>query len=222
MGKPDGKLPDFQPFTFGKNIPIFVNSMETDGESAWAREDLLRAIEVLKQGGVILYPTDTIWGIGCDATNNEAVERVYRIKERPAGKSMLVLVSDIKMAEQYTFDTPPLIWEIMLSALDPLTLIFPHARNFAENLPAADGSIGIRLTQDPFCAELIRLFGKPIVSSSANPSSFMPPRHFLDISQELIDAVDYVVEWRQDDMQDGRPSTVVKLRDDGEMEMLRP
>jgi L-threonylcarbamoyladenylate synthase len=196
--------------------------METDGESAWAREDLLRAIEVLKQGGVILYPTDTIWGIGCDATNNEAVERVYRIKERPAGKSMLVLVSDIKMAEQYTFDTPPLIWEIMLSALDPLTLIFPHARNFAENLPAADGSIGIRLTQDPFCAELIRLFGKPIVSSSANPSSFMPPRHFLDISQELIDAVDYVVEWRQDDMQDGRPSTVVKLRDDGEMEMLRP
>jgi L-threonylcarbamoyladenylate synthase len=110
----------------------------------------------------------------------------------------------------------------MLSALDPLTLIFPHARNFAENLPAADGSIGIRLTQDPFCAELIRLFGKPIVSSSANPSSFMPPRHFLDISQELIDAVDYVVEWRQDDMQDGRPSTVVKLRDDGEMEMLRP
>ena len=196
--------------------------MENEGETAWAREDLLRAVDVLKQGGVILYPTDTIWGIGCDATNPEAVDKVYRIKERPVGKSMLILVSDIGMAEKYTHDTPPLIWEIMETALDPLTLIFPHARHLAENLPASDGSIGIRLPKDPFCTELIRLFGKPIVSSSANPSNHLPPRLFIDITQELIDAADYVVEWRQDDMQHGKPSTVVKLGAGGEMEMIRP
>lgn len=196
--------------------------MEVNDNIAWSSDDLQRAIEVLHQGGVILYPTDTIWGIGCDATNAEAVEQVYRIKERPSGKSMLILVADIKMAEEYTEDTPDLTWEVMEEALDPLTLIFPHARNLAANLPAPDGSIGIRLPKDQFCLELIRMFGKPIVSSSANRSHEMPPRLFIDIPKEFLASVDYVVRWRQDDFQPGMPSTVVRLGSDGEMEMIRP
>ena len=178
-------------------------------------------MEVLREGGVILYPTDTIWGIGCDATNQEAVERVFRIKERPVGKSMLILVSDIRMAESYTKDTPDLIWKVMEEALDPLTLIFPHARNLARNLPAEDGSIGIRLPKDPFCIDLISMFGKPIVSSSANPSNTMPPQVFIDIVPSLLEQADYVVRWRQDDLNPGTPSTVVRLDSNGEMEMLR-
>lgn len=196
--------------------------MEVDQNSNWSPSDLLNAVEVLRQGVVILYPTDTIWGLGCDATNREAVEKVYRIKERPSGKSMLILVSDIVMAEEYTKDTPDLIWNVMEEALEPLTLIFPHARNLADNLPAADGSIGIRMPKDNFCLELIRLFGKPIVSSSANPSNQAPPELYIDIPRELIELVDYVVQWRQDDFRPGSPSTVVKLGADGEMEMIRP
>jgi len=196
--------------------------MEVNDNTIWETEDLMQAVEVLHGGGVILYPTDTIWGIGCDATNKEAVEKVYRIKERPVGKSMLILVSDIEMAEAYTQDTPELIWKVMEEALDPLTLIFPHAKNLASNLPAADGSIGIRLPKDSFCQELIRQFGKPVVSSSANQSSKIPPQFYIDISAELIEIVDYVVRWRQDDLQPGVPSTVVKLSKDGELEMIRP
>lgn len=196
--------------------------MKVNDKSDWASEDLLQAVEVLHRGGIILYPTDTIWGIGCDATNPDAVEKVYLIKERPVGKSMLILVADIEMAEGYTENTPDLTWEVMEEALDPLTLIFPHARNLAYNLPAPDGSIGIRLPKDPFCLDLIRLFGKPIVSSSANQSNKMPPQLFVDIPLEFIGLVDYVVKWRQDDFQPGTPSTVVRLGNDGEMEMIRP
>lgn len=196
--------------------------MEVNDNTVWSSDDLMQAVEVLHRGGVILYPTDTIWGIGCDATNPDAVEKVYQIKRRPSGKSMLILVSDIEMAEEYTEDTPGLTWEVMEEALEPLTLIFPHARNLAVNLPAPDGSIGIRLPKDPFCLELIRLFGKPIVSSSANRSHEMPPQLFIDIPQKFMELVDYIVKWRQDDLKPGTPSTVVRLGDHGEMEMLRP
>lgn len=196
--------------------------MEVNDNTIWDSDDLMHAVVVLQQGGVILYPTDTIWGIGCDATNPEAVEKVFRIKGRPGGKSMLVLVSDIEMAEKYTEDTPDLIWEVMKEALNPLTLIFPHARNLATNLPAPDGSIGIRLPKDHFCIELIRQFGKPIVSSSANHSNATPPQFFIEIDPELIELVDHVISWRQDDLQAGTPSTVIRLGSDGEMEMIRP
>jgi L-threonylcarbamoyladenylate synthase len=196
--------------------------MEVNDNTNWDPADLMQAVAVLNNGGVILYPTDTIWGIGCDATNAEAVEKVYQIKERPSGKSMLILVSDIEMAESYTEDTPDLTWEVMAETLDPLTLIFPHAKNLAANLPASDGSIGIRLPKDPFCLSLIRQFGKPIVSSSANRSHEMPPQLFIDIPKEFAGLVDYVVMWRQDDFRPGTPSTVVRLGNDGEMEMIRP
>jgi len=195
--------------------------MKVSDKSSWDPHDLNQAVKILKQGGVILYPTDTIWGIGCDATIPSAVEKIYRIKERPVGKSMLVLISDISMAEKYTEDTPELILQVMKEALEPLTLIFPKARNLASNLPAADGSIGMRLPHDPFCVELIRKLGSPLVSSSANRSSDPPPLLFIDIPQYFLDEVDYVVRWRQEDMNPGKPSTVVKLNEDGEMEMIR-
>jgi L-threonylcarbamoyladenylate synthase len=219
---PDGKLQDFQLFTFGENIIIFDYYMRLNDNTEWDPEDLEQAVEVLNRGGVILYPTDTIWGIGCDATNPAAVDKVYQIKERPVGKSMLILVSDIEMAGNFTQDTPDLTWQVMEEALDPLTLIFPHARNLAPNLPAPDGSIGIRLPKDDFCQKLLLTFGKPIVSSSANRSNEMPPQLFVDIPKVFLGLVDYVVKWRQDDFQPGTPSTVVRLGNDGEMEMIRP
>jgi len=196
--------------------------MAINDKMTFDTDDLSQAVEVLSRGGVILYPTDTVWGIGCDATNFAAVERVLQIKKRPDGKSMLILVSDIKMAERYTQDTPELTWKVMKETLDPLTLIFPHARNLAQNLPAPDGSIGIRLPKDSFCIEMISRLGRPVVSSSANRSKEHPPQIYLDIPQSMIDLVDYVVKWRQDDFQPGSPSTVVKLGPDGEMEMIRP
>ncbi|MFA6128722.1 MAG: L-threonylcarbamoyladenylate synthase [Bacteroidales bacterium] len=196
--------------------------MRLNDNTEWDPEDLEQAVEVLNRGGVILYPTDTIWGIGCDATNPAAVDKVYQIKERPVGKSMLILVSDIEMAGNFTQDTPDLTWQVMEEALDPLTLIFPHARNLAPNLPAPDGSIGIRLPKDDFCQKLLLTFGKPIVSSSANRSNEMPPQLFVDIPKVFLGLVDYVVKWRQDDFQPGTPSTVVRLGNDGEMEMIRP
>ncbi|OFY47636.1 MAG: threonylcarbamoyl-AMP synthase [Bacteroidetes bacterium GWF2_49_14] len=196
--------------------------MKTVSKSRWNVHDLNQAVKVLKEGGIILYPTDTIWGIGCDATQADAVEKIYRIKERPVGKSMLVLVSDIHMAEGYTEDTPELILQVMKEALDPLTLIFPKACKLASNLPAADGSIGMRLPRDPFCVELIKKLGRPIVSSSANRSSEPPPPLFIDIPQYFLNLVDYVVQWRQDDLRPGKPSTVVMLNAEGEMEMIRP
>lgn len=196
--------------------------MRVSTKQGWEASDLNQAVKVLKEGGVILYPTDTIWGIGCDATNEKAVDKIFQIKERPQGKSMLVLVSDTKMAESYTDQPPALILQVMKEALDPLTLIFPRARNLSPNLPAPDGSIGMRLPRDPFCIELIRKLGRPVVSSSANRSSEPPPSLYIDIPQYFLDLVDYVVQWRQLDMTPGKPSTVVKLNEEGEMEMLRP
>ncbi len=196
--------------------------MKVSAKTGWDSYDLNQAAKILRQGGVILYPTDTIWGIGCDATLAAAVQKVYRIKERPEFRSMLILAADSHMAEEYTFDTPDLIWQVMKKTLDPLTLIFPHARNLAPNLPAPDGSIGIRIPQDPFCVELIRQVGHPLVSSSANLSSEPPPKSFRDIPQSFIEQVDYVVKWRQDDIRPCKPSTVVKLNENGKMEMIRP
>ena len=196
--------------------------MEASRQAVWDPDDLNQAVTVLRQGGTILYPTDTIWGIGCDATHPEAVEKVYRIKDRPVGKSMLILVGDIGMAEQYTFDTPDLILQVMKEALDPLTLIFPHARGLAANLPAPDGSIGMRIPKDDFCQALLKAFGKPIVSSSANRSSSLPPKSFSEIPVSFLRQADYVVNWRQDDENPAKPSTVVRINGDGEMEMIRP
>ncbi|MFO7617398.1 MAG: L-threonylcarbamoyladenylate synthase [Bacteroidales bacterium] len=196
--------------------------METSRETVWDSDDLEQAVAVLRQGGIILYPTDTIWGIGCDATRSDAVDKIYRIKERPAGKSMLILVRDIEMAGHYTLESSPTIWEVMRESVDPLTLIFPQAVNLASNLPAPDGTIGMRVPRDPFCQALLTVFGKPVVSSSANRSKSAPPRFYSEIPVSFLKNADYVVRWRQNDQTPAKPSTVVRVNGDGEMEMIRP
>ncbi|UCG28378.1 MAG: threonylcarbamoyl-AMP synthase, partial [Bacteroidales bacterium] len=148
------------------------------------------ALKTLINGGTILYPTDTIWGIGCDATNTEAVGRIFQIKNRPDSKSMLVLISSIRMLEEYVTIIPEKALEILRSAKTPLTIIYPQARNFAEPLIHVDGSIGIRLTQDELCTSIINRFGKPLVSTSANFSGSPYPRSFFDIDPELKKKVD--------------------------------
>jgi L-threonylcarbamoyladenylate synthase len=185
------------------------------------KEDIREALAVLKKGGTILYPTDTIWGIGCDATNPEAVEKVYKLKERDKGKSMLVLVDYPSRIDRYVDEVPEIAYELVELSEKPLTIIYPKAQFLAENLIAEDGSIGIRVVNDPFCQELITRFKKPIVSTSANISGVKPPSIFSEVKQEIIDAVDYVVHWRQDDVIQNPPSGIIKLGTKGEVEVIR-
>src|SRR6056297_1243298 len=175
------------------------------------KEDIREALNVLKSGGTILYPTDTIWGIGCDATNPEAVDKVFKIKARDRNKSLLVLVDYSSRIERYVEDVPEVAFDLVELSDKPLTIIYPDARFLAENLIAEDGSIGIRVVDDPFCQELITRFKKPIVSTSANISGVKAPSIFSEVKQEIIDAVDYVVQWRQDDVIQNPPSGIIKL-----------
>ncbi len=185
------------------------------------KDDINKALEVLRNGGVILYPTDTIWGIGCDATNAEAVQRIYEIKQREDSKSMLVLVHAEAMLPTYVGEMPEVAWELLEVATEPMTIIYPGARNLAPNLVSADGTIGIRVTPDAFCSQLISRFKKPIVSTSANISGQPSPGNFDEIDPALHDQVDYVVKWRQDDLARANPSSVIKLGPAGEIEILR-
>lgn len=184
-------------------------------------DDIHNALEVLRNGGVILYPTDTIWGIGCDATNAEAVKRIYRIKEREDSKSMLVLVHAETMLPAYVGEIPEVAWELLEASTEPMTIIYSGGRNLAPNLVSADGTIGIRVTSDEFCRTLISKFRKPIVSTSANISGQPSPGNFAEIDPALYDKVDYVVNWRQDDLARARPSSIIKLGPGGEIEILR-
>ena len=185
------------------------------------KQAIYKALEILKKGGIILYPTDTIWGIGCDATNAEAVKRVYEIKQRKDSKSMLVLLDNPSYLSFYINEIPDIAYELIDVTDKPLTIIYPGAKNLALNLLASDGSIGIRIPNDDFCKQLISRFKKPIVSTSANISGQPSPVIFSEISQEIIDAVDYVVEWRQDDYAKSQPSSIIKLGKKGEIEIIR-
>lgn len=183
--------------------------------------DLNKALEVLRTGGVLLYPTDTIWGIGCDATNAEAVARIYRIKQREDSKSMLVLLENPNLLNSYVDEVPEIAWQLIDVADKPMTIIYPGAKNLAPNLIAADRSIGIRITAEPFAEELIRRFRKPIVSTSANISGQPSPQNFSEISEEIRKAVDYIVEYRQDEMGKAHPSSILKVGTGGEIEIIR-
>ncbi|WP_299579484.1 L-threonylcarbamoyladenylate synthase [uncultured Sunxiuqinia sp.] len=183
--------------------------------------DLKKALEVLQNGGIILYPTDTIWGIGCDATNEEAVSRIYQLKKREDSKSMLVLMENINFLSRYVEEVPEIAYDLIEVSDKPLTIIYPGAKNLAKNLVAADGSIGIRLTSEDFTRQLIQRFKKPLVSTSANISGEGSPAFFDEISPEIIDAVDYVVEYRQDDTTPKSPSSIIKLGVGGEIDILR-
>lgn len=185
-------------------------------------EDIKAALAVLQQGGVILYPTDTIWGIGCDACNAEAVKRIYTIKNRVDSKSMLVLMENNALLERYVDEVPEIAYDLIELTDKPLTIIYDGAQNLAANLIAEDGSIGIRITTEAFSSELIRRFKRPIVSTSANISGKPSPANFGEIDPEIIGAVDYVVNYRQDEMQKAVPSSIMKLGRGGEIKIIRP
>jgi L-threonylcarbamoyladenylate synthase len=185
-------------------------------------EDVKAALAVLQKGGVILYPTDTIWGLGCDAGNEDAVRRIYNIKNRIDSKSMLVLMENAALLERYVDEVPEIAYDLIELSDKPLTIIYDGAKNLAKNLIAEDGSIGIRLTTEAFSSDLIRRFKRPIVSTSANISGKPSPACFDEIDQEIIDAVDYVVNYRQDDTQKAVPSSIMKLGRGGEVKIIRP
>ena len=183
--------------------------------------EIKKAVEVILSGGIILYPTDTIWGIGCDATNRKAVQKIYDIKQRDDSKSMLVLVNGISMLEEYLENIPLQALNIIKQSEKPTTIIYPGARNLADNLVAPDGSIGIRITSDLFCRKLIAITGKPIVSTSANISGEQSPAAFHKIKTLIREQIDYVVNWRQDETAPSAPSAIIKLEDDGTITTLR-
>jgi L-threonylcarbamoyladenylate synthase len=185
-------------------------------------DDIKAALEVLQKGGVILYPTDTIWGLGCDACNEEAVKRIYAIKNRIDSKSMLVLTENAALLERYVAEVPEIAYDLIELSEKPLTIIYDGAKNLAKNLIAEDGSIGIRLTTEAFSSDLIRRFKRPVVSTSANISGKPSPACFDEIEQEIIDAVDYVVKYRQDDTSKAVPSSIMKLGRGGEIKIIRP
>jgi L-threonylcarbamoyladenylate synthase len=184
-------------------------------------DDIKKALEVLKSGGIILYPTDTIWGIGCDATNEKAVEKIYQIKKREDSKSMLVLMENPALLERYVTEVPEIAWDLIEIATTPLTIIFSKAKNLAKNLIAENGSIGIRFTKEAFSSQLLQRFRRPLVSTSANISGEKSPAYFDEISEEIRNQVDYVVEYRQDDNTPSQPSSIIKLGVGGQIEIIR-
>lgn len=184
-------------------------------------EDIKKACQVLRDGGVILYPTDTVWGIGCDATNAEAVKRVYAIKQRTDSKALLVLVDSPVKVDFYVEDIPSVAWDLIELTEKPLTIIYDGARNLAPNLLADDGSVGIRVSGEKFSQQLCQRFRKAIVSTSANISGQPTPSNFSEISDEVKSLVDYIVEYCQDDMSHPKPSSIIKLGRGGEVKVIR-
>lgn len=184
-------------------------------------EDIQKAIECMKKGGVILYPTDTVWGIGCDATNAEAVARVYAIKHRDDSKALICLVDSDARLQRYVRNVPNVAWDLIDAVTNPTTIILDNAVNLAENLIAEDGSIGMRITNEPFSHELCYRFQKPIVSTSANISGNPPAQNYSDIDPELLDAVDYVCESRRNEHKPHKPSSIIKLNEKGEVTVIR-
>lgn len=184
-------------------------------------EDIKKACEVLQAGGLILYPTDTIWGIGCDATNEEAVQKVYDLKRRIDNKAMLVLIDNPVKLEAYVSDVPEIAWELIDVADKPLTIIYSNAKNLARNLLGEDGSVGIRVTNEDFSRRLCERFRKPLVSTSANISGEPFPANFKEVSDPIKKGVDYVVSYHQEDVRETQPSGIIKLGAGGLIRVIR-
>ncbi len=188
-------------------------------------EDIRQAVEVMRKGGVILYPTDTVWGIGCDATNAEAVRRVYEIKQRDDSKALICLVDSDARMQRYIRNVPDVAWQLIDSLQDadakPTTLILDGAINFADNLIAEDGSIGIRITNEPFSKELCYRFQKAIVSTSANISGEPAAQNYCDIDPRILEAVDYVCWSRRQEHKSHTPSSIIRLKENGEVTIIR-
>ncbi len=185
------------------------------------QDDIKKAVEVMKNGGVILYPTDTVWGIGCDATNAEAVAKVYKIKQRDDSKALICLVDSDARLQRYVCNAPEVAWNVMELATKPTTVIFDEAVNLAPNLIAEDGSIAMRITNEEFSKELCYRFQKPIVSTSANISGQPAAQNYCDISEELLNAVDYVCFSRRQEHKPHTPSSIIKIKNNGEIDIIR-
>ena len=192
-------------------------------------EEIQKAYEIIKEGGIILYPTDTIWGIGCDATNAEAVAKIYKLKQRTETQSMIVLMNGEKMMYNVFKDIPEVAWQIIdlsdsndgeLAKQNPTTLILDNPRNVAPNIISADNSLGVRIVKEPFCFKLMEKMKKPLVSTSANISGKPTPIAFKDISPEIIKGVDYVVNLHREKI-GGKPSTIIKLTNDSQVKVIR-
>lgn len=184
-------------------------------------EDIRRACDVMSRGGVILYPTDTVWGIGCDASSSKAVNRVFQIKQRADSKSMLMLLDSEAKLQSYVPDIPYIAFDLIEMAVRPLTIVYDNVRYVAPELKAEDGSVGIRITRELFSRELCSRFKGGIVSTSANISGMPTPSSFKDIVSEIKDSVDYIVQYRQEEIIEARPSSIIKLGAGGEVKIIR-
>ena len=184
-------------------------------------QELWKTVEILRSGGTILYPTDTIWGLGCDATNFEAVENIYKLKHRVESKSLIVLLDDENKLSDYVEKVPEISFDLINSLDKPTTIIYAKAKNLASNVVAKDGSIAIRVTKDLFCRELIKLFGRPIVSTSANISGDASPVIYRDVPDDLLNGVDYIVNLYHGRMNSPKPSTIIRLFENGEFIIVR-
>ena len=183
-------------------------------------EEVERTVAVLKAGKTILYPTDTIWGVGCDATNSKACERVYEVKQRPANKSLIILVDSAERLKDYVVDVPAIAYDLISHAVNPLSIVFAQSKNLAKNI-SADHSVCIRVVDNEFCKEVIRRLGKPITSTSANLSGQPSAMIFSDISEEIKKAVDYEVQLYHDSFCKPKSSTIIRLNEDNTFEILR-
>lgn len=185
------------------------------------RSEVEKAVEVLKAGGLLLYPTDTLWGIGCDATNPEAVEKIYKLKKSDNKKSMLVLVKDLDSITKYVDKTPDVAWELFEVSEKPLTLILPNAHSVAKNLIPEENTLGIRVPKHEFCTQLLRRFNRPIVSTSANISAERSPLKFSDISKEILEGVDFVVSQKFEGAPTFKASSIIALDESATIKIIR-
>lgn len=184
-------------------------------------QEVQNAVDILKKGGIILYPTDTVWGLGCDATNANAIDKIYKLKQRAESKSMLVLIDSFNRIGKYIREVPMLANDLVELAESPLTIIYPDAINLPDNLIAEDGSIGIRVCRHAFCQQLIHRLNRPIVSTSANISGANSPKRLNEVSKEISEQVDFIVNQKFEGHPTLRPSSIIKLGVKGEVEVIR-
>ena len=194
-------------------MPILISFMDIN-------QEVHKAFEVIQNGGIILYPTDTVWGIGCDATNAEAVAKIFKLKQRAETQSMICLMNGEKMMYNIFKDIPEVAWQIIDLSEKPTTLILDNPRNVAKNLIGQDNTLGIRIVKEPFCFKLMERMKKPLVSTSANISGQPTPNSFKEISPEIVKGVDYVVNLHREKV-GGKPSTIIKLTSDSQVKVIR-
>ncbi|MGB5943061.1 MAG: L-threonylcarbamoyladenylate synthase [Leeuwenhoekiella sp.] len=184
------------------------------------QDEIKTCLHILKKGGLLLYPTDTVWGIGCDATNADAIDKIFALKQRAESKSMICLVHDYKMLNQFVQEVPEIAYDILKNTRKPTTIVYDNPIHVAENIVAEDNSLGIRVTSDKFCSQLIKKLGRPLVSTSANISGDPTPKSFKEINPAILEGVDYVVNLHRK-KKTGKPSAIIRLKNDGQVTVLR-